>query len=72
MYPPRMKEPARTQSAGGLCHAKNQIAGRKPTMTTIPTDASNIPGLCFLYNQEVGDVRTRENPALTGRTITTR
>ena len=40
-------------------------------MTTIPTDASNIPGLCFLCNQEVGDVRTRENPALTGRTITT-
>ena len=27
MHPPRMKEPAGTQSAGGLCHAKNQIAG---------------------------------------------
>ena len=38
-------------------------------MTTIPADASNIPGLCFLCNQEVGDVRARENPALTGRTF---
>ena len=38
MYPPRMKEPAGTQSAGGLCHATNQIAGGiQPRRQSLPT-----------------------------------